>query len=114
VTLKHLGLCDIKVRSQPKVKLPSVTILIDYSDSQVPFSAPSFYPDPDYPTDYNRISKPPWVTSMVWFLLSLGRSREERLWRLGRTGSRKHSKDGPLKTSKNFKVRNRIRYWVNQ
>jgi hypothetical protein len=65
VTLKHLGLWDLKVRSQPKVKLPSVTISIDYSDSQVPFSAPSFYPDPDYPTDYNRISKPPWVTSMV-------------------------------------------------
>jgi hypothetical protein len=38
---------------------------IDYSDSQVPSSAPSFYPDPDYPMDYNRFSKPRWVTPMV-------------------------------------------------
>jgi len=49
--LKHLGLWDLKVRSPPKVKLPSVTISIDDSDSQVPFSAPPFYPDPIYPND---------------------------------------------------------------
>lgn len=49
--LKHLGLWDLKVGPPPKVKAPSVTILIDDSDSQVPFSAPSFYPDPDYPMD---------------------------------------------------------------
>jgi len=29
----------------------SVTISIDYSDFQIPFSALSFYPDPDYPMD---------------------------------------------------------------
>ena len=63
--LKHLGLWDLKVRPPPKVKAPSVTISIDDSDSQVPFSAPPFYPDPDYPMDYNRISKPRWVTPMV-------------------------------------------------
>jgi hypothetical protein len=45
--------------------LPSGTIPIDDSNSQVPFSAPSFYPDPIDPTDYNRISKPRWVTPMV-------------------------------------------------
>jgi hypothetical protein len=49
--LKHLGLWDLKVRLPPKVKAPSLTISIDDSDSQVPFSAPSFYPDPDYPMD---------------------------------------------------------------
>ena len=63
--LKHLGLWDLKVRPPPKAKVPSVTVCIDYSDSQVPFSAPSLYPDPDYPMDYNRISKPRWVTPMV-------------------------------------------------
>ena len=46
---KHLGLWDLKVRPPPKVKAPSVTISINDSDSQVPFSAPSFHPDPDYP-----------------------------------------------------------------
>jgi len=45
-----------------KVKPPSVTISIDDSDSQVPCSAPSFYPDPDYPMDSYRISKPHGVT----------------------------------------------------
>jgi hypothetical protein len=40
-----------KARPPPKVKLPSVMISIDDSDSQVPFSAPSFYPDQDYPMD---------------------------------------------------------------
>ena len=49
--LKHLGLWDLKVRPPPKVKAPSVTISIDDSDSQGPFSTPSFYPDPDYPVD---------------------------------------------------------------
>jgi len=29
--------------------LTFVTVSIDYSDFQVPFSAPSFYLDPDYP-----------------------------------------------------------------
>jgi hypothetical protein len=32
-------------------KTPSITIPIDYSDSQIPFSTPSFYPDPEYPMD---------------------------------------------------------------
>ena len=63
--LKHLGLWELKVRPPPKLKAPSVTISIDDSDSQVPFSIPSFYPDPIYPTDYNRISKPRWVTPGV-------------------------------------------------
>jgi hypothetical protein len=45
--LKHLGLWDLNVRPLPKV--PSVTICIDDSDSQVSFSAPSFYPDPEHP-----------------------------------------------------------------
>ena len=49
--LKHLGLWDLKVRPPPKAKAPSVTISIDDSDSQVPFSAPPFYPDPEYPVD---------------------------------------------------------------
>jgi len=49
--LKHPGLWDLKVRPPPKVKASSVTISIDDSDSQVPFSAPPFYPDPDYPMD---------------------------------------------------------------
>jgi hypothetical protein len=63
--LKHLGLWDLKVSPPPKVKAPSATISIDDSDSQVPFFAPPFYPDPIYLTDYNRISKPRWVTPMV-------------------------------------------------
>ena len=33
------------------MKVPFVTISIDDSDSQVPFSAPSFYPDPEHPMD---------------------------------------------------------------
>ena len=56
--LKHLGLWDLKVRSPPKVKAPSLTISINDSDSQVPFPTPPFYPDPDYPVDCNRISMP--------------------------------------------------------
>ena len=63
--LKHLGLWDLKVRPPPKVKAPSVTISIDDSDSQVPFSAPPFYLDPDYPMDSYRISNPFGVASMV-------------------------------------------------
>jgi len=63
--LKHLGLWDLKVRPPPKVKAASVTISIDDSDSQVPFSAPSFYPDPDYPMDSQRILKPRGVTPLV-------------------------------------------------
>ena len=34
--LKHLSLWDSKVRPPPKVKAPSVTISIKYSDSKVP------------------------------------------------------------------------------
>ena len=56
--LKHLALWKMKARPPPRAKTPSITISIDHSDSQIPFSAPSFYPDPIYPTDYNRISKP--------------------------------------------------------
>ena len=47
------------------MKLPSVTISIDDSDSQVPFSAPPFYRDPDYPMDSYRISKRHGVAPMV-------------------------------------------------
>ena len=63
--LKHLALWDLNVRAPPKVKAPSVTISIDDLDSQIPFSATSFYADPIYPTDYNKISKPRSVTPMV-------------------------------------------------
>ena len=63
--LKPLGLWDSKLRPPPKVKEPSITISIDDSDSRVPFSVSFFYPDPIYPTDYNRISKPHLVTPMV-------------------------------------------------
>ena len=49
--LKHLGLWDLKGSPPPEVKAPSVTISIHASDSQVPFSAPPFYADPDYPMD---------------------------------------------------------------
>jgi hypothetical protein len=56
--LKHLALWDLKVRPPPKAKAPSARISIDDSDSQVPFSAPPFYPYPISPTDYNRILKP--------------------------------------------------------
>ena len=48
--LKHLGLWDLKVRPPPKVKAPSVTIHIAYSDSQISF-ADAFYADPNYPVD---------------------------------------------------------------
>ena len=63
--LKHLCLWNLKVRPPPKGKVPCLSISIDDSDSQVPFSAPSFYPDPDSPKDCNTISKPRWVTPMA-------------------------------------------------
>ena len=49
--LKHLGLWDVKARPPPKGKVPSPSISIDDSDSQIPFSTLSFCPDPDYPMD---------------------------------------------------------------
>jgi hypothetical protein len=53
------------MKATPRAETPSVTISIDDPDSQVPFSAYPFYPDPIYPMDHNRISKPRWVTPMV-------------------------------------------------
>jgi hypothetical protein len=61
----RLGLWEVKVRPPPKVKAPPVTIFIDDSDSQVPFSTPPFYPDSDYPMDSYRISNPRLV--LRWF-----------------------------------------------
>jgi hypothetical protein len=49
--LKHLGLWDLKVRPSPKAKAPAVTISTHNPGSQVSFSAPSFYRDPEYPMD---------------------------------------------------------------
>ena len=63
--LKSLGLWDLKVKPSPKVKASSVTIPIDDSDSQVPFSSPPFYPDPEYSMDPYRISKPRGVITKV-------------------------------------------------
>ncbi len=63
--LKHLGLWGLKVSPSPKEKAPSGTISIDDSDFEVPCSVPPFYSDPDYPMDYNRDSKPRWMTAMV-------------------------------------------------
>jgi hypothetical protein len=63
--LKHLSLWEVKARPPPNVKAPSVTISIDDSDSHISFSAPSFYPDPDYPMDSYRISKPRGAAPMV-------------------------------------------------
>jgi len=48
--LKHLGLWDLKARPTPKGKVPSVTIYLDDSESQV-LSPDSFRPHPDYPMD---------------------------------------------------------------
>jgi hypothetical protein len=56
--LKHLGFLEVKARPPSKLNVPSVTISIDDSDFKVPFSTPSFYPDPDYPMNSYRISKP--------------------------------------------------------
>jgi hypothetical protein len=50
--LKHLGLWDLKVRPPPKLKAPSVTISIDDSDYQVPFSAPPFLSGPRLPDGF--------------------------------------------------------------
>jgi hypothetical protein len=55
----------LKGQTPPKLKVLSVKISIDDSDSQVPFSAPSFYPDPEYSMDSHRISKPRGVSPMV-------------------------------------------------
>ena len=51
--LRHLRLWEVKVRPPPKEKekVPSLSLSIDYSDSQIPFSGPSFNPDPEYPVD---------------------------------------------------------------
>ena len=48
--LNHLGLWDVKARPPPRVKTPSVTIYLDYSDFQLSSPDP-FYPDTDYPMD---------------------------------------------------------------
>ena len=45
------GSPEVKVRPPPEVNVTSITIHIDYSDSQIPFSGPSLYPDPEYPMD---------------------------------------------------------------
>ena len=49
-TLKHIGLWEMKARPPPRVKTPSVTIHLDYSDFQVSSPDP-FSPDSDYPMD---------------------------------------------------------------
>ena len=67
--LKHLGLWDLKVRPPPKVKAPSVTISIDDSDSQIPFSALPSIRTPItrwIPTGFQST----WVTPMVRFCLA--------------------------------------------
>jgi hypothetical protein len=48
--LRHLGLWDLKARPPPKVKAPSETIYLDYSESQ-DLPSDSFYAHPDYPMD---------------------------------------------------------------
>jgi hypothetical protein len=50
-TLKCLEAWEIKARSLLRAKTSSVAIYVDDSDSQVPFSVPSFYPDPEYLVD---------------------------------------------------------------
>ena len=47
--LKHLGLWEAKARPPPKTKAPSLSVYIDYSDSQVLPSEDHLYIDPDYP-----------------------------------------------------------------
>jgi len=44
---------EVKVRPSPEGNVPSITIPIDDSDSQIPFSD-SFCADPDYPMDSYR------------------------------------------------------------
>jgi hypothetical protein len=48
IILKHLGLLEMKVRSPPEVKVPSVSIYLDYLESQIS-SPDSFYMYPEYP-----------------------------------------------------------------
>jgi len=48
--LKHLGLWEVKARPPPKVTVPSETIYLDDSESQI-LSSDSFYVHPDYPMD---------------------------------------------------------------
>jgi hypothetical protein len=43
--LKHLDLWEVDAKPPSKGKAPSAMISIDYSDSQVPFSAPSLQYD---------------------------------------------------------------------
>jgi hypothetical protein len=61
-----------------------VTIPIDYSDSQVPFCGPSFYPDPDYPVDSYKIPKSHGVTPMVAIFVIDTQSSDyqKRCWNL--------------------------------
>jgi hypothetical protein len=58
-------------KCQGKMKMPSSSISIDDSDSHVPFSASSFYMDPEYPMESYRISKLRGVIPMVAILLRL-------------------------------------------
>jgi len=48
-----------------KETYPGKDTKLGYSDSHVQFFAPFFYPDPDYPMDSYRISKPHGVIPMV-------------------------------------------------
>ncbi len=68
--LKHLGFWDLKARPPPRTKTPSVTIYLDDWDSQVSFFASPFYPVPEYPMDFSRISKPLGELRWLRFLLS--------------------------------------------
>jgi hypothetical protein len=45
--------CGLRQKKNLDDLIPSILLLL------------SFYPDPIYPTDYNRISKPRWVTPGV-------------------------------------------------
>jgi hypothetical protein len=69
--LKHLGLWDLKVRPPPKVKVSSITIPIDGSNSQVPFSALTFYPAPDCPMDSTGFQNRSGWLRWLLFLLSI-------------------------------------------
>ncbi|OGP87498.1 MAG: hypothetical protein A2156_10815 [Deltaproteobacteria bacterium RBG_16_48_10] len=67
---------------RPKVKAPSVTISIDYSDSEVLFSAPPLS-GPGIPDGFYRISKPPVgpprVTVSLFLLRTLRFSKPKNL-----------------------------------
>lgn len=69
--IKHLDLLDLEVKPPPMVEASPATISIDDSDSQVPFSAPPFYPDPEHPRVHTgfqiRSGCPRWLR----FLLSI-------------------------------------------